>query len=94
MLYCDKTGCTHTSVISIHSSYGRGRNNLRMVSAFNYIVGNHKGPSFTWLYWQMATSFFNPTDTSMVTKTPWIGEGPGFDSQGSGIAKTRRENAI
>ena len=26
---------------------------------------------------------FNPTDAIMVTKTPRIGEGPGFDSQGS-----------
>ena len=28
---------------------------------------------------------FNPTDNSMVTKSPRIGVGPGFDSQGSVI---------
>ena len=67
---------------------------VRMVPALNLIVGNHGGPTLLGFSGEWPQVFFNPTDTSMVTKTPWIGEGPGFDSQGSGIAKTRRENAI
>jgi len=54
-----------------------------MVSALNLIVGNHGGPTLLGFSGEWPQVFFNPTDTSMVTKSPRIGVCSGFDSQGS-----------
>ena len=56
-----------------------------MVSALYLIVDNHGKPT---QYLDVVANgrkfFFNPTDAIMVTRTPRIGVGPGFDSQGRG----------
>ena len=47
------------------------------------IVGNNGGPTLIGYSGDWPQIFFNPTDTSMVAKSPRIGVGSGSDSQDS-----------
>ena len=52
-----------------------------MVSALNFIMGNHGGPTLLGFCGEWPKVFFNPTDAWMVARPPRIGVGSGFDSQ-------------
>ena len=58
-----------------------------MVSALYLIVDNHGKPTLLGYSgeWPHVNFFFNPTDATRVARSPRLGVGPGFDSQGSVI---------